>query len=229
MSEHRTARPDQVDDGRRTFLGTLACGSAGLALQLSAVTQAGSAPAQESLPGEQAVAFEVNGSEHRLRVDPRVTLLDALREHLHLTGAKKGCDRGQCGACTVLVNGRRINSCLTLALMHAGDEITTVEGLAKGGAPSALQAAFLEHDAYQCGFCTPGQLCSATALLDELRANRASVVTPALSSPQPVRASDTEIRERMSGNICRCGAYTNIVAAVRAALGHEDADAAVRL
>ena len=161
------------------------------------------------------VKLRVNGTDHHLRVDARTTLLDALREDLHLTGVKKGCDRGQCGACTVIVDGRRINSCLTLAVMHEGAAITTVEGLAMLGTPSAMQAAFLEHDAFQCGYCTPGQLCSATALLDEIHRNEASVVTPDLTRSARVELSDAEIRERMSGNICRCGAYPNIVTAIK--------------
>ena len=144
------------------------------------------------------VKLKINGKEHALDVDPRVTLLDALRERLHLTGSKKGCDHGQCGACTVLVNGRRVNSCLTLAVMHEGDEITTIEGLANGEELHPMQAAFIEHDGFQCGYCTPGQICSAVALLKENHAN-----------------SDDEIREWMSGNICRCGAYPNILAAIK--------------
>ncbi len=153
--------------------------------------------------------MRVNGEIHELSVEPRLTLLDALREHLGLVGTKKGCDRGQCGACTVLINGRRINSCLTLAIMHPADEITTVEGLAApDGTLHPLQQAFLRHDAFQCGFCTPGQLCSAVALVGEHR-----------SSPESNRAlGDGEIRERMSGNLCRCGAYPNIVDAVREVL-----------
>ena len=148
------------------------------------------------------VALKINGKEHALEIDPRVSLLDALREHLNLTGSKKGCDHGQCGACTVLVNGRRINSCLSLALVHEGDEITTIEGLAKGEKLHPMQAAFLEHDGFQCGYCTPGQICSAVALLQENHAN-----------------SDGEIREWMSGNLCRCGAYPNILAAIKEAKG----------
>ena len=228
-----------VDRQRRTFLGTIACGSvgAGLALPLAAMAQDDSSSAPRKRPADahaapraHDVAFEVNGKQRHLRVDARVTLLGALRERLRLTGAKKGCDRGQCGACTVLVNGRRIKSCLTLAVMHAGDRITTVEGLAQDGKPGALQAAFLEHDAFQCGFCTPGQLCSATALLTELHDRRASAVTPDLARLERIEPSAAEISERMSGNICRCGAYPNIVAAVRAALGQEsETDAAVRL
>jgi xanthine dehydrogenase YagT iron-sulfur-binding subunit len=157
----------------------------------------------------------VNGRPYTLQLEPRVTLLDALREYAGLMGTKKGCDRGQCGACTVLADGRRINACLTLAVMHEGETITTVEGLASNGALSPMQRAFIEHDAFQCGYCTPGQLCSATALLNEFRAGTASTVTADVRS-RPAQLSDDEIRERMSGNICRCGAYANIVAAVRA-------------
>ena len=143
------------------------------------------------------IELRINGEEHRLAVDTRTTLLDLLREHLGLTGAKKGCDHGQCGACTVLVDGRRINSCLTLAVMKDTAQITTVEGLAQGGMLHALQQAFIEHDAFQCGYCTPGQICSAVGLMAEGRAKTLD-----------------EIRELMSGNICRCGAYPNIVAAI---------------
>lgn len=162
------------------------------------------------------MALNINGREYRLNLEPSVTLLDALRERLGLTGTKKGCDRGQCGACTVLVNGRRINSCLTLAVMHDGDEITTVEGLSQMGHLSPLQEAFIEHDAFQCGYCTPGQLCSATAMLSEAAAGTASAVTPDVSHVDAAKLTDHEIRERMSGNLCRCGAYQNIVAAIRA-------------
>lgn len=154
----------------------------------------------------------VNGDVHDLELDPRTSLLDALREHLHMTGTKKGCDHGQCGACTVLVGGRRINACLALAVMHEGDEITTVEGLATSEHElHPLQKAFMECDAFQCGYCTSGQLCSSYALLAELERGEPSVVTPEDTEPQP---TDEEIRERMSGNLCRCGAYVNIVEAV---------------
>jgi xanthine dehydrogenase YagT iron-sulfur-binding subunit len=159
------------------------------------------------------VGLQINGRSHTLTLDPRTTLLDALREHLGLTGTKKGCDQGQCGACTVIVNGERINSCLTLAVMHAGDEITTIEGLANDDGLHPLQAAFVRHDALQCGYCTPGQICSAVALLAEHKAGWPSYVTADMASA-PV-LTEAEIAERMSGNICRCSAYPNIVAAIR--------------
>jgi xanthine dehydrogenase YagT iron-sulfur-binding subunit len=153
-------------------------------------------------PAAVDVTLDVNGAAHAMHIEPRVTLLDALRERLALTGTKKGCDQGQCGACTVLVDGRRVNACLTLAIAAEGKKITTVEGLATGGTLHPVQAAFLEYDAFQCGYCTPGQICSAVGLIAEGRTR-----------------SDAEIREFMSGNICRCGAYTNIVAAVKAVVG----------
>jgi xanthine dehydrogenase YagT iron-sulfur-binding subunit len=160
----------------------------------------------------------INAVPRALPADPRVTLLDFLREHLGLTGTKVGCDHGQCGACTVLVNGRRINACLSLAVTHAGDHVTTVEGLASpDGGLHPVQAAFLEHDAFQCGYCTPGQLCAAVALLDEAAAGEPSAATPLPSPAGPIQLTEEEVRERMSGNLCRCGAYSNIVAAVRAA------------
>jgi xanthine dehydrogenase YagT iron-sulfur-binding subunit len=154
----------------------------------------------------------INGARRELDADPRTSLLDALRHHLGLTGTKKGCDHGQCGACTVLLNGRRINACLALACMHDGDEITTVEGLGEPGQLSALQRAFVEHDGYQCGYCTPGQICSATAMLREIEEGWPSHVTEdLLNAPGPTA---DEIAERMSGNLCRCGAYANIVGAI---------------
>jgi xanthine dehydrogenase YagT iron-sulfur-binding subunit len=165
------------------------------------------------------VNLTINGESKQLTVDPRTSLLDLLREDLKMTGTKKGCDHGQCGACTVLCNGRRINSCLALAVSHDGDKITTVEGLAKGEALDPVQQAFLEHDGYQCGYCTPGQIISAVALLDEARKGSPSFVTADLRKTGPVELTDDEIRERMSGNICRCGAYPGIVAAVRQAYG----------
>ena len=159
----------------------------------------------------------INGDTHRLDLDPRVTLLDALRHHLGLTGSKKGCDHGQCGACTVMVNGRRINACLTLAVMHDGDEITTIEGLGDPENLSPLQAAFVSEDGFQCGYCTPGQICSATAMLEEIAEGWPSHVTDNLDGKADL--TDAEISERMSGNLCRCSAYPNIVAAIRKAAG----------
>jgi xanthine dehydrogenase YagT iron-sulfur-binding subunit len=158
------------------------------------------------------VSFQVNENVVHLTLDNRTTLLDALREHLHLTGTKKGCDHGQCGACTVIVGGRRINACLTLAVMHEDDKITTIEGLGAPGNLHPMQAAFIKHDGFQCGYCTPGQICSSVAVLEEIRSNIPSHVTESLTDP--VVIGSEEIRERMSGNICRCGAYSNIVDAI---------------
>jgi len=197
---------------RRAFMAAGAGATAALAAPLADAAQAPSPGAPPS-----AVSFEVNGKPRRLALDTRTTLLDALREHLHLTGTKKGCDQGQCGACTVLVNGERINSCLSLAVMHEGDRITTVEGL---GTPSKLhpmQAAFIKHDGYQCGYCTPGQICSAVAVLAELKAGIPSHAGTDLSA-RPL-LSKAELRERMSGNICRCGAYPNIIDAMTEVAG----------
>jgi xanthine dehydrogenase YagT iron-sulfur-binding subunit len=178
----------------------------------------GATPATAATPivPPRPVTLNINGADHQLQVEPRVTLLDALREVLHLTGTKKGCDRGQCGACTVLVDGRRVNACLTLALMHQGAKITTIEGIANGEQLAPIQAAFIEHDAFQCGYCTPGQICSAVACIAEMKAGAASAVTPDVRR-QTVAFTDPEIRERMSGNLCRCGAYNNIVTAIQAA------------
>ncbi len=159
------------------------------------------------------VSFTLNGGALSLELDPRVTLASALREHLGLTGTKIGCDQGQCGACTVLVNGRRINSCLTLAVMHEGDDITTIEGIGTPGSLHPIQQAFIEHDGFQCGYCTPGQILSSLAVLEEIRSGVPSHVTGSLEAPIPL--SDEEIRERMAGNLCRCAAYPNIVAAIR--------------
>jgi len=164
------------------------------------------------------ITLTVNGQPRRLELDPRTSLLDALREHLHLTGTKKGCDHGQCGACTVLINGRRINSCLTLTVMHAHDDVVTIEGLSAPEVLHPLQVAFIERDAFQCGYCTPGQICSAVGMLSEVKAGWPSHATADVSSGQ-IALSDAEIRERMSGNICRCAAYPNIVAAIRDVAG----------
>ncbi|UXN66018.1 aldehyde dehydrogenase iron-sulfur subunit (plasmid) [Phyllobacterium sp. A18/5-2] len=165
------------------------------------------------------VSLTVNGEGRSLEVDNRTTLLDALREHLHLTGTKKGCDHGQCGACTVMVDGRRINSCLTLAVMHEDDEITTIEGLGQPGNLHPMQAAFVKHDGFQCGYCTPGQICSAVAVLEEIKSNIPSHVTADLTAR--AQANPEELRERMSGNICRCGAYSNIIDAIAEVSGRK--------
>ena len=182
-----------------------------------AVTVAREAAAILEAPFISNLAFTVNGTAHRLALDTRTTLLDALRERLHLTGSKKGCDHGQCGACTVIVGGRRVTSCLTLAVMHEGDSITTIEGLGTPENMHPMQAAFVKHDGYQCGYCTPGQICSAVAVLDEIKAGIPSHVSADLTA-QPQLSAD-ELRERMSGNICRCGAYSNIVDAITEVAG----------
>ena len=165
------------------------------------------------------VTLNVNGESHRLDIDTRTTLLDALRNHLDLTGSKKGCDHGQCGACTMLVNGRRINGCLTLAVMHEDDEITTIEGIGEPGALSPLQKAFVKHDGYQCGYCTPGQIMSAKGMIDEFNMGWPSNVTDDLTAVPDF--SQTEIKERMSGNLCRCSAYPGICAAITEAAPDE--------
>ena len=178
------------------------------------------AVAEEAASNVAMVDLTINGVQHQLSLDPRVTLLDLLRENLGLTGTKKGCDHGQCGACTVLVNGRRINSCLSLAVVHQGEQITTIEGIAQGEQLHPLQAAFLEHDGFQCGYCTPGQICSAVALLKEAERGDASLLSADLQSPGKVELTAAEIRERMSGNICRCGAYPGIVQAIQTTQHH---------
>jgi xanthine dehydrogenase YagT iron-sulfur-binding subunit len=160
-------------------------------------------------PFHSVVTLQINGADHSLSIDTRSSLLDVLREQVGLTGAKKGCDHGQCGACTVLLDGRRVNSCLALAVAHDGAEVVTVEGLSGAGELHPLQRAFIEHDAFQCGYCTPGQLCSAVGMLDELEHGRPSAVTDG-----DVELTPGEIRERMSGNLCRCGAYANLVPAI---------------
>lgn len=215
------------DTSRRRFLqSVVAAAAAGAAPQARpqagiSAPQSGNPPLATPLSSNSVlhtVHLRINGRAYDLRIEPRVTLLDALREYAGLTGTKKGCDRGQCGACTVLANGRRINACLTLAVMHEGETITTVEGLARDGALSPVQNAFVQHDALQCGYCTPGQICSATALLDEFRRGDASAATADVRY-RPTALSADEIRERMSGNLCRCGAYPNIVAAIQDAAG----------
>lgn len=200
-----------------TRRNVLAGGVASVALTRASAIAAQDTAKPSSAPAAMSVAMEVNGTARTVTVDTRTTLLDTLREHLQLTGTKKGCDHGQCGACTVLVNGERINSCLSLAVMHEGDAITTVEGL---GTPSDLhpmQAAFVKHDGYQCGYCTPGQICSAVATLEEIRKGIPSHVTDDLAGT--MRPTNMELRERMSGNICRCGAYSNIAEAIAEVAG----------
>jgi len=202
----------------------LIIGAATSAAVASVPASAGAQPApiRAAAPHPDAItrvstSLHVNGQAHALELDTRTTLLDALREHLLLTGTKKGCDHGQCGACTVIVDGRRINSCLTLAVMHQGDEITTIEGLGTPDRLHPMQAAFVKHDGYQCGYCTPGQICSAVSVLQEIKAGIPSHVTADLTAaPRP---SDEELRERMSGNICRCGAYSNILDAMNEVAG----------
>lgn len=174
-------------------------------------------PATASGSGASKVALRVNGKAYSLQLESRVTLLDALRDRIGLTGTKKGCGRGQCGACTVLVNGQRINSCLALAVMYDDAEITTIEGLASGTKLHPIQAAFVKHDGLQCGYCTPGQICSAVAAIAEAKAGAPSAVTADVRKQGRVELTDAEIRERMSGNLCRCGAYPGIVAAVKEA------------
>jgi len=196
---------------RRTFLGAAVAGSV-VSLEGQAVSAGGQTV---------ACTLTVNQTPHKLNLDPRITLLDLLRERLGLTGTKKGCDHGQCGACTVIVNGERINSCLTLAVAHDGEAITTIEGLAAGDKLHPVQEAFLANDGFQCGFCTPGQICSAVSVLKEARRGMPSAVTNDLSTSGPIALTKAEVRERMSGNLCRCGAYTNLVAAVLASNGGE--------
>jgi len=203
---------DELDVSRR---GVMAAGGAAAAigaLPRFAVAQPAPAGGDSERTAMTRVSMTINGESRTLELDNRTTLLDALREHLHLTGSKKGCDHGQCGACTVIAGGRRINACLSLAVMHQGDSITTVEGLGQPDKLHPMQAAFVKHDGYQCGYCTPGQICSSVAVLDEIKAGMPSHVSADLNAAPQVTAD--EIRERMSGNICRCGAYSNIIEAI---------------
>ncbi|WP_456300242.1 aldehyde dehydrogenase iron-sulfur subunit PaoA [Roseomonas populi] len=183
-----------------------------VAAPVAAQPAPGAAASAPATPVLSKVSLTVNGQPRALELDPRTTLLDTLREHLQLTGSKKGCDHGQCGACTVMVDGRRIYSCLTLAVMHEGDEVTTIEGLGQPENLHPMQAAFVKYDGYQCGYCTPGQICASVAMLEEIKAGVPSHATSDLTAAPQVTAD--EIRERMSGNICRCGAYSNIVEAI---------------
>lgn len=202
---------------RRNLLKAGAASATATAMATPSMTAA----QQGSQAGMQAmsatVTLRVNGAAREVSLDMRTTLLDALREHLHLTGTKKGCDHGQCGACTVVLDGRRVNSCLTLAVMHDGAEIATIEGLGTPTALHPMQAAFVKHDGYQCGYCTPGQICSAVAMLEEVSQGVPSHVSASLTE-RPLLSAE-EIRERMSGNICRCGAYSNIVEAITEVAG----------
>jgi len=204
----------ELEISRRTILATSAA-----SVVMASIPSAGAQVRQpmQTDPAPLPVHFEVNGQARELTLDARTTLLDALREHLHLTGTKKGCDHGQCGACTVMVDGVRINSCLSLAVMHQGDKITTIEGLGTPDHLHPMQAAFIKHDGYQCGYCTPGQICSAVAVLDEIKRGVPSHAQADLN--EPARATNVEMRERMSGNICRCGAYSNIAEAMAEVAG----------
>ena len=184
---------------------------------MSQVTQAPLAPPPVALAPTQPVSLHINGQAHTIQITPWTTLLDALREYLDLTGTKKGCDHGQCGACTVIVDGRRINSCLTLAVMHEGAQVTTIEGLGNPQRLHPMQAAFVRHDGYQCGYCTPGQICSAVGALEEIKRGVPSHVSVDLTA-HPILSAE-ELRERMSGNLCRCGAYSNIVDAITEVAG----------
>jgi xanthine dehydrogenase YagT iron-sulfur-binding subunit len=205
---------------RRTFVQSAGVLAAGVAVHASAIAEAQDARAGAAQV--HGVTVTINGKAERMSLDTRTTLLDALRDHLDLTGSKKGCDHGQCGACTVLVDGRRVNACLTLLATVDGAAVTTIEGMAEGETPGQVQEAFLHHDGFQCGYCTPGQICSATALIEEHKRGMLSQVSWEKGfggAAGGVALSDDEIRERMSGNLCRCGAYPNIVAAVRTAMG----------
>jgi len=197
---------------RKVLIAGTVSAAAGALPAMATLAHEATSPAEARPVVKSKVTFEVNGSARSLDLDTRTTLLDALREHLHLTGTKKGCDHGQCGACTVIVDGRRINSCLTLAVMHEGSRVTTIEGLGTPERLHPMQAAFVKHDGYQCGYCTPGQICSAVAMLEEVKAGIPSHVTGDLTARSKLSAS--EVRERMSGNICRCGAYSNILDAI---------------
>jgi xanthine dehydrogenase YagT iron-sulfur-binding subunit len=221
-TRHMQQPPSDLELSRRDLLVGTAASVAVTAVPSTANAQAAMANSQvaaNELPFMAKVSFTVNGVARDLELDTRTTLLDALREHLVLTGTKKGCDQGQCGACTVIVDGRRVTSCLTLAAMHQGGSITTIEGLGTPGNLHPMQAAFVKHDAYQCGYCTPGQICSSVAVLEEIKAGIPSHASADLTALPEVTAA--ELRERMSGNICRCGAYSNIIDAVTEVAGRQ--------
>lgn len=212
------ASPLDMDVKRRALLATGAASAAVSAVSFASA-QTPSPPQSISPTPTLKVSFTVNGTLRHLDLDTRTSLLDALRETLHLGGTKKGCDHGQCGACTVILDGRRVNSCLTLAVMHPGSSITTVEGLGTPDSLHPMQAAFVKHDGYQCGYCTPGQICSAVAVLGEMEAGIPSHVTADLNARPHLTGA--ELRERMSGNLCRCGAYSNIVDAITEVAGRK--------
>ena len=214
MQEPDTSR---IDRRELLTIGAASVAAMGTPARALAQAPATEAPIARGAPVMSRVSLNVNGAVREIELDARATLLDALREHLHLTGTKKGCDHGQCGACTVMVGGRRINSCLTLAVMHEGDSVTTIEGLGTAGDLHPMQAAFIKHDGYQCGYCTPGQICSAVAVIEEIEAGIPSHVTADLLAEPRITAA--ELRERMSGNICRCGAYSNILDAMTEVAG----------
>ncbi len=223
-AEHRDSTGDKARQSRRKFLQSASAIMSTPFLPASNASAAASTPEQlPNPPSTRSVTLHVNGEQHALLLEPRVTLLDALREHLGLLGTKKACDRGQCGACTVLANGRRINSCLTLAVMHDGDELITIEGIGTPEHLHPMQAAFIAYDGFQCGYCTPGQICSAIAMLYEAQRGDASAVTADARAANAV-LNDDEIRERMSGNLCRCGAYPNIVKAIASVAGKKSGE-----
>ena len=231
MQHHEGKR---TKTSRRSFLGQ-ALTAAGTAIAAPALIEQATAAKEEggkvvqssTASGAIAVTLNVNGKKRSLNIEPRVTLLDTLRERLELTGSKKGCDHGQCGACSVLVDGQRVYSCLTLAVMQEGKEIVTIEGLTKGDVLHPVQAAFIDNDGFQCGYCTPGQICATVALLDEVKRGSASAITPNLDRPpQLTQMSEAEIKERLSGNLCRCSAYNGIVAAVQQVAGQTPPSAA---
>ena len=203
----------EIKLSRRDVLIAGAVSASAVAMPGANAQTAANAPAANPEPVKVGVSFNVNGKDVTLELDTRTTLLDALREHLHLTGSKKGCDQGQCGACTIIMDGRRINSCLSLAIMHDGAKITTIEGLGTPDKLHPMQAAFVKHDGYQCGYCTPGQICASVSVIEEIRAGMPSHVTADLNAKPQMTVE--EIRERMSGNICRCGAYSNIIDAIK--------------